>query len=345
MKIRNIAIFFDGTGQSKSQQKPVDYTNVVLLHDALDMTKTLGVSQGRKYIEGVGTRKEESLKGGAWGIGLDERIEEAYAYLWQEYNNAKDMNAEPHVFLFGFSRGAYAARWLASLIVHAGIPKDENDVRKLFKLHRSGKWNELKKIKDDNRVWLDAAIDYIGLWDTVEASVNKSFDIENAHPSVKSVRHALAMDEWRFKFLPTRYIPREGVEELWFPGCHTDVGGGYPERGLARRPLEWIAEGAIKAGLVVDIDKLNKFLDERSSEIKFHDELVDGGWEMDVLWWLTNICGGLKNKIYREMGTDDYYDISYLTYEEQAPVAADRLHVPSSCLVYESSRLTGVNKA
>lgn len=345
MKIHNIVIFFDGTGQSKSQQKPTDYTNVVLLHDALDMAKTSSVSQVRKYIEGVGTRKEESLKGGAWGIGLDERIEEAYAYLWQEYNNAKEASVEPHIFLFGFSRGAYAARWLASLIVNAGIPKNEGDVRTLFMKHRSENRKYLEKIKADNRVWCDATIDYIGVWDTVEASVNKSFDIENAHPMIKSVRHALAMDEWRFKFLPTRYNPRDGVEELWFPGCHTDVGGGYPERGLARCPLEWIAEGAINAGLRVDSDRLNQSIDDRSSKIKYHDELVDGGLGMGLLWWFTNICGGLRSKTYRQMRVDDFYDQTYVTYKDQAPSDDERLNIPATCLAYNNHHSDAFERA
>lgn len=345
MRRCNIAVFIDGTGQNRSLQKPEEYTNVVLLHDAVNMSKTPDVIQYRKYIEGVGTRKEESLKGGAWGIGLDERVEEAYAFIYEAYNNAIEDGDEPHIFLFGFSRGAYAARWLASLIVHAGVPKNEKDVRRFFELHRSEKWKKLEESKTSGSAFSNVIIDYVGVWDTVEASVNKSFDIEIAPVSIRSVRHALAMDEWRFKFLPTRFNKRDGVEEVWFPGCHTDIGGGYPERGLARSPLEWIAAGAATSGLVIDGDELSRLLSARSDEVKYHDECVDGGLAQDALWWITNICGEGSAKVFRQMRVDDSFDRSYLTHKEQAPADNERLIVPDTCIAYYPDEIDGAKIA
>lgn len=338
MKRANIAVFFDGTGQNRSLQKPEEWTNVVLLHDALNSGGLESTIQHRKYVDGVGTRKEESLKGGMFGIGLDERIEEAYAFLYEEYNNAKEDGLDPHIYIFGFSRGAYAARWLASLVRYGGIPKDDILVRKIFIRHREGKALDVA----ENCCWHDALIDYIGVWDTVEASVNPSFDIVNVPVCVSSVRHALAMDEWRFKFDPTRFNALDKVEELWFPGCHADIGGGYLERGLSNAPLLWIAEGAKKAGLAIDESELQKSIDERSAEIRYHDELKDGGLGMKAVWWLTNVCENGKIKFYRTMRTNDFYDQTYEAYASQAP--HDRLAIPSTCLVYSSTMSGNVER-
>lgn len=329
MKRANIAVFFDGTGQNRSKQKREEWTNVVLLHDAMEMSENKFPVQHRKYIDGVGTRNEEWLKGGGFGIGLDERIEEAYSFIFEEYNNVREDGLDPHLFIFGFSRGAYAARWLASLVQYGGIPKDASYVRRIFSLHREGK--SPASLECDR--WDNVSIDYLGLWDTVEASVNPSFGIANVPECVRSVRHALAMDEWRFKFNPTRFSPSSKVEELWFPGCHTDIGGGYLERGLAKAPFIWIAEGAKNAGLATDDAAIRQSIEERSSVIKYHDELSDGGFGENALWWLTNVCGNGSAKFYREMRADDVYDQTYEIYAPQAP--ANRMPVPSTCVVYD----------
>jgi uncharacterized protein (DUF2235 family) len=54
--------------------------------------------------------------------------------------------------------------------------------------------------------------------------------------------HAMALDERRRDFPVTRWIARKDVEEVWFSGCHSDVGGGYPpgETGLADLALAWM---------------------------------------------------------------------------------------------------------
>ena len=56
MKRRNIAVFFDGTGQNRSLQPEEKWSNVVLLHDCMQVQTDKNVVQSRKYIDGVGTR-------------------------------------------------------------------------------------------------------------------------------------------------------------------------------------------------------------------------------------------------------------------------------------------------
>lgn len=53
----------------------------------------------------------------------------------------------------------------------------------------------------------------------------------------------------------------QDVEELWFPGCHADLGGGWPlgkgeESPLSHGPLVWMVREAQKAGIDFDQDKM-----------------------------------------------------------------------------------------
>ena len=56
----------------------------------------------------------------------------------------------------------------------------------------------------------------------------------------------------------------QDIEELWFPGCHADLGGGWPladgeESPLSHGPLVWMVREAQRAGLEFDGDKMLKF--------------------------------------------------------------------------------------
>ena len=87
-------------------------------------------------------------------------------------------------------------------------------------------------------------------------------------PAVVHAYHALSLDDRRKTFHPVLWDPIEdeapdptgearGVEPLacetmrqvWFPGVHTDVGGGYPEKGLSDISLVWMARAAVRHGL------------------------------------------------------------------------------------------------
>lgn len=334
MKRRNIAVFFDGTGQNRSLLPEEKWSNVVLLHDCMQVQTDKNVVQSRKYIDGVGTRKGEDMTGGGLGIGLDERIEEAYEFLCQEVNNAMEDKEEPHLYLFGFSRGAYAARWLASLIKFSGIPKDDAPRRKMFLNHRKQNAKAAQKLREKKLVWDEVPIDFLGVWDTVEASVDSSFDIMVVPDQVKSVYHALAIDEWRYTFNPTRFDPSQKVEEAWFPGCHMDVGGGYEARGLANEALWWMVSGAQDAGLIVNEDSIFTAIGNRSSDVEYHDELFEG--ENSKLWIALNIEAGYKGRYFRTIGGNDVLHPAVQQFASMAP--EERQTIPITCVVMDIKR-------
>ena len=113
----------------------------------------------------------------------------------------------------------------------------------------------------------------IGVWDTVDAVgvpldelrplLNwistrvfrrrmYGFDDNVLDPRVKSGVQALAIDDERKTFHPNIWTKRPGVEQVWFAGAHSNVGGGYPKDGLAYVPLDWMMGHAERRGLRFD---------------------------------------------------------------------------------------------
>jgi uncharacterized protein (DUF2235 family) len=104
----------------------------------------------------------------------------------------------------------------------------------------------------------------LGVFDTVEAyglPVAELSDVVNwaiwplqfrnfkCSRVVQKVRHALALDDERLTFRPLRFDQRElpegqEIQELWFAGMHSDVGGGYPDNAVSLDPLVWMKSEA-----------------------------------------------------------------------------------------------------
>jgi uncharacterized protein (DUF2235 family) len=134
-------------------------------------------------------------------------------------------------------------------------------------------------------------VHFLGIWDTV-SSVGwvwdpASFPYTVTNPSISIVRHAVSVDERRSFFRQNLMHEAEGqdLRELWFPGVHADVGGGYPEKdgGLWRMPFEWILGEGRAAGLLVNEHRLEEVLHrmsppERPWAEPQHESLT-------ALWW------------------------------------------------------------
>lgn len=134
-------------------------------------------------------------------------------------------------------------------------------------------------------------IKFMGLFDTVEAFgmpveelrpvVNRliwpvSFRNERCSELVQTVRHVLAIDDERTTFHPVRFdqsqsSPGQSVQEVWFPGMHSDVGGGYPDDALSMVPLMWIAGEAAKLGLPLNRDAMASWALRASPTAPLHD--------------------------------------------------------------------------
>ena len=273
--MKRIAIFCDGTWNSADQSHdgvPCP-TNVIKL--ALRTARRDGgMPQVVFYGQGVGTGGSlDKLTGGAFGKGLDDNLYAAYRFLVLNYEEGDE------VFLFGFSRGAYTARSLAGMVRKCGIlhlryaPRYQEAVQLYCddthpNEERARKFRSECSIAEDR----DIPIRFIGVWDTVgalgipvrglralTADKYRFHDVELSG-TVKHACQALAIDERRAPFEAARWAwkpkPDQTVEQVWFCGVHSDVGGGYPlqESGLSDIALQWMRDRATAAGLKIDPD-------------------------------------------------------------------------------------------
>jgi len=184
------------------------------------------------YEKGVGTRHGflGRVFGGAFGIGGDSRVDRLYDNVCREY-----VKGDTDIDIIGFSRGAALALDLANTIFRSGI-RDPETKRQVVK---------------------EPPIRFIGLWDTVGSfglTLGPFQKINLGHhlglpSSVVHCFHALALDERRSNFVPTRLGPR--AYEVWFRGNHSDVGGGNANLGLNNISLRWMLRKALKTGLPV----------------------------------------------------------------------------------------------
>lgn len=281
---KRIAFCADGTWDSSSK-----HTNVYKLFKALAVT----ADQMPFYDDGVGANclPIEKLVGGAFGTGLWQKIKEGYTKIAHVYERGDE------IFLFGFSRGAYTARSLAGMIAACGLPTKnftDNLVDTAFDAYRN-KNNRAQILQKLANCDMDKAqIKMIGVWDTVGSlgipsllggvdPIVYGFLDTTLHPDVKNACHALAIDERRSEFPPTLWTgqpaPGQTVEQVWFCGVHSDVGGGEPDdvdnaTALSDITLSWMVNRASALGLQFDPDAQSSYpypLDPKYSLDKLHE--------------------------------------------------------------------------
>ena len=184
-------------------------TNVSLVYEAC----VEDAAQILHLEAGPGARVGAWFLGRTSGVGWRNIFGRARRWFEARQKERGSGAPPPKVFLFGFSRGALLARHFAA-------------------------W--LDK--------LDVAVEYLGVWDTVDATPGLAVD-EKCPGNVRFARHAVAEHEAR-RFFP--YVPLTGpqVEEELFPGAHSDVGGLYSDNHeLADVARAWIAKAAADRGL------------------------------------------------------------------------------------------------
>jgi len=192
-----------------------------------------GAEQHSFYYSGVGTR-------GHWFKRVfNAAFSPTYGEMDDIIAEANDDLAEYYypndeIYIFGFSRGAAIAR--------------------IFAAHLT------KKIK------------FIGVFDTV-AATKGSLDLDpDTYPAsgivfendilaahVEQAVHLVALDEQRLTFQPTLFNKDSRIQEVWFAGSHSDIGGGYWFDGLSDICLQFMLD-SLKGQLnVLPIDDITCF--------------------------------------------------------------------------------------
>lgn len=272
--MKRLVICCDGTWNRVDQEtdgKPCP-TNVVKLAYRVAKRDIAGAPQIVYYDQGVGTGNIlDRYSGGAFGNGLEDNIWDAYRFLIANYERGDQL------YVFGFSRGAFTARSIVGMIRKCGIldrlvVEEYAAARALYRSSDKPDDDVCRRFREKNSIGGEepVPVEMIGVWDTVGAlgipvrgiralTADKyEFHDTELSGTVKRAYHALAIDERRGPFLPTLWDakPKPGqiLEQVWFAGVHTDVGGGYPETGLSDIALQWMISNAIAAGLAFDDD-------------------------------------------------------------------------------------------
>jgi len=296
---RTLVLCFDGTGD----QFDSDNSNVVQLVATLKKDDTS--KQLVYYQTGIGTYTDSAFKAPllsgisqvldemlAWNIS--SHIQGGYGFLMENYTQGDK------ICIFGFSRGAYTARALAGMLQKIGLlpPHNHQQIPFAYDMYIREDEEGIKLSGRFKRTFCrDVTVEFLGVWDTV-ASVGiipQHLPFVTKNNGIKYLRHALALDERRIKFLPSycvdpkhemkrksRQMVSDGqnngataqklyedmvneaagqltdVQEVWFAGVHTDVGGGSVKNdtphALARIPLRWMIRECFNCdtGLIFD---------------------------------------------------------------------------------------------
>jgi uncharacterized protein (DUF2235 family) len=281
---KRIVYCADGTWDKASKR-----TNVYKLYKALLTT----ADQVPLYDDGVGADGGAlvMLLGGAFGTGLWKKIREGYMHIAHVYEQGDE------IYIFGFSRGAFTARSLAGMIAAVGLPTksfDDGMVGQAFDAYRDRANRPAKLQKLAPFGMFAADIKMVGVWDTVGAlgipaavglidPIVYGFLDTGLNPKIKNAFHAMAMDERRAQFMPTAWTGTpaadQHVEQVWFTGAHSDVGGGEPDdvdgaKELSDIPLSWMIDKARGLGVRIDEDVARLYAHPMNPDYalnKFHE--------------------------------------------------------------------------
>ena len=269
---KRLIVCFDGTWNTPDEARPEDEqveTNVRRIYEAILPQSVDGQRQVAQYFPGVGTKWYERIRGGVFGSGLSENILQGYEFLSARYQEGDE------IFLFGFSRGAYTARSLVGLIRNCGLlwSADRSLIEQAYTLYTKrdagADTSEAQAFRREHS--RPVRIRCLGVWDTVGALgiPLKAFKILNdarygfhdveLSSIVEHAYHAVALDEHRKEYdvalwNPSTH-PHQTMEQRWFIGAHSDVGGGYVDRRLSDITLQWLQQKAAACGLAIDSRK------------------------------------------------------------------------------------------
>ena len=310
---KDIVLMIDGTrqGPEDPQSSPTNveglayYLDAPSIRRADKLARPVDVGAGLRhpawtdpsgYLSGIGaeTMHVPRFLPAASGAGMAHMIRLAYKFLSQHYVQGD------RIFLFGFSRGAFAARSLAGFVDCVGLALrafppayldraideayfiyefmegDADALRRGITHHLKGSTRDF--LAKHDLEWSSLPIYFMGIWDAVEALglpsaasvVTRSFNSYHQTrlpPNVTHAAHALALHELRTDYMPHLWrakLTHQTLVQRWFPGDHCDVGGGHVSRGLASRSFSWMLSQARSAGLP-GLDPLISFAEARSS--------------------------------------------------------------------------------
>jgi uncharacterized protein (DUF2235 family) len=306
---KNIILCSDGTGNSDIKGRGTNVFKLFEAVDLNEHRLNPMLDQQLAfYDDGVGTRGITLLRmlGGAAGYGLKRNVKDLYRALSRVY----DVGDRIYLFGFSrgaFTVRTLAGLIGTCGIVKGESCSTTDQLRRAveaaYVAYRTrysslftravrglrGAANGPHAIEEFQRnypVHAPVPIEFIGVWDTVDAVgmpfalaglVNRlvyqfKFPTSTLGAAVKRAYHALSIDDARMAFEPVLWMgPDDRIEQVWFAGAHSNVGGGYPKQGMSLVALEWMLAHAAATGLRLNRMDVELFRSHASVDDMLYD--------------------------------------------------------------------------
>ena len=307
---KNIVLCSDGTGNSTIKNRGTNvyklYEAVDLETPPGARSQVVFYDDG----VGTGGLKPLRVLGGAFGYGFARNVRDLYMDLSRVYRPGDSIylfgfsrGAYTVRALGGLiaTCGILNGHALTEEALRAGVTEAYGVYRLRFRPERdqamaTRKAEEFRRSNPVHQPLDPVRIRFIGVWDTVgavglpdDAASKKLLWLLSGYriPWFKNYRlgeivdracHALALDDERLTFHPILWEGRneagavdDRLDQVWFAGVHSNVGGGYPKQGMSLVTLDWMMAQARAAGL--RFSKIDNALYRERRNV--HDMLYD----------------------------------------------------------------------
>ncbi|MBF0098907.1 MAG: DUF2235 domain-containing protein [Magnetococcales bacterium] len=305
---KNLIVCSDGTGNKGGYGAD---TNVFKLYQALDLSSNSQQKAIYDHGVGTSSNPIKRMLGGAIGLGFKQNVLDGYNFLCRHYTPGDRIFLFGFSRGAATVRAlAYLIQTSGLINCQAKLDQPINELlAEAYQIYLNcqdkpnadalRRWRENPSIyRFDNGAH---KIHFMGIWDTVSAlgfpehmgqGMGALFNLFNnllrkigwikhryqADLAVRQVCHALAIDDNRVAFMPRIWhehpdqnhaIPN--LEQVWFAGAHSNVGGGYPRTGLSNVALYWMMRWAVVHGLKLDATALAEADDKANADDKLYD--------------------------------------------------------------------------